>query len=179
MERPSTGDLAIAGELRNLGWEIHIIAHRVKGGKSPWPQAVKKHSLPLGVGYPLTYGAFVTAAPLILSIRPLVIHAHGLSTHGILAAVYRRFLRFRRTVLSITGPDVEKDATTGLTRWSAEHALRMFETVITPGDKGLLESLSRLNPPKDRLVISDAAGTPEARAAELAALYEGLISPTR
>ncbi|ADJ25894.1 conserved hypothetical protein [Dehalogenimonas lykanthroporepellens BL-DC-9] len=177
LEQPSAMDVRTAGELKKTGWDVHMVGHRVKDKGSLQAPEVARHTLPLGVRYPLTYGAFLTAAPLLLWLRPQIIHAHGLSSHGILTAVYRRFLRFRPTVLSVTGPDVTRDAAGGMIRWSAEHALRMFEVIITPDDKFTLDALNRLEPLQDRIIIRDTDGYNDAvaRAAELAAVYEKLL----
>lgn len=141
----------LLSEIADLGWRIHFIStERPVPGTILHPD-IKYHRLPITATYPSTYAAFVLAAPLISSFKPSIIHACGLSSYGIMAAVHRRFLRFKPMVLTITGPDILTDAKGAMTRWSAEHALKMFEAVITVKDDALLGQLDRMNARTDLL----------------------------
>jgi hypothetical protein len=101
-----------------------------------------------------------------------------LTRFGILAAVYRRFLRFKPMVLTACGRDVLVDSLGGMTRWSAEHALKMFE-VITGDCDEVVAALHGLEAPSDRIERIDwSAGTDgalEAAAGRLESIYTDLI----
>jgi hypothetical protein len=174
----SQATAAQLGELVNLGWMVNFIsAHRPMPGTALHP-GIKYRHLPVSADYPLTYAAFLFAAPLILSLKPDIVHACGLSSYGIMAAVHRRFLRFKPMVLTVSGPDILKDARQGMTRWSAEHALKMFEAVVTAEDDEILAELDRMAISKDRLMIlnADNAKTTKTAAEQLAGIYTRLLS---
>lgn len=151
----SHATIILLSELAVFGWCVDLISACRPIPGAILPPEIKFHRLPVSAGYPLTYAAFLFAAPLILSLKPRVIHACGLSSYGIMAAVHRRFLRFKPMVLTISGPDILQDARGGMTRWSAEHAVKMFEAVIVPKDAALLEEMTRMDIPKDRLIYMD------------------------
>ena len=175
----SIATLKLLNRLAELGWRVHLISHKPQATNITLNTRVTVHRLPVNPTYPLTYVAFLAAAPMIMSIKPGVIHAHYLTSFGIMAAVHRRFLRFKPMVLTACGPDVIVDARGGMTRWSAEHALKMFES-ITGGSEEVIEALQKLKTPMERLERIDwATGNPDqiAIAADrLDALYTKLIS---
>ncbi|MGI2335219.1 MAG: glycosyltransferase [Dehalogenimonas sp.] len=173
----SHATIILLSELAVLGWCVDLISACRPIPGAVLPPEIKFHRLPVSAGYPLTYAAFLFAAPLILSLKPSVIHACGLSSYGIMAAVHRRFLRFKPMVLTISGADILEDAQRGMIRWSAEHALKMFEAVIAPQDDALLEELVRMAAPKDRLIYMDT-GDPETiktTAKQLERIYTKLL----
>jgi len=141
--------IALLDRLAKRDWKIHLLAHRVPA-PGVLDHSIVVHRLPVTPAYPLTYIAFLAAAPVILSIKPDIIHAHHLTRFGILAAVYRRFLRFKPMVVTACGQDVLVEAKGGMTRWSAQHALKMFEAVTCASDE-VAAALHRLEAPGDRI----------------------------
>ena len=163
--------------LAERGWDVHLICHHAPAPTSLNPR-VRVHRLPVTTSYPLTYAAFLLAAPMILRIKPAVIHAHYLTRYDILAAVHRRFLRFKPMVLTAVGDDVLVESRKGVTRWSAEHALKMFE-VITCGTDNLSSGLHELETPADkteRIDLSAGANKSDKELDRLEAIYLKLIN---
>ena len=180
-DAPSPETIALLNLQARHGWTVHLISRRVPAGGRLDP-GVKRHRLPVSPAYPLTYIAFLAAAPVIRSIKPDIIHAHHLTSCGILAAVYRRFLRFKPMVVTACGRDVLVEAKGGMTRWSAEHALKMFE-VITGDRDEVITALHGLEAPRDRIKRIDwsvgTAETLDAAAGRLESLYTELIRRRR
>ncbi|PPD57748.1 glycosyltransferase [Dehalogenimonas etheniformans] len=141
--------VSLVNQLAERGWKVHLMCHVAPEREALDPR-VRVHKLPLTTSYPITYAAFLAAAPIILRIKPDIIHAHYLTRFGILAAVYRRFLRFKRLVLTVTGLDIKPESCKGMTRWSAEHALHMFET-ITCATHAIAEGLHDLKAPAEKI----------------------------
>ena len=171
----STETLTLLNQIAALGWRVHLISHHPQAGNLKIDPNVTIHRLWVSPVYPLTYAALLIAAPMIMSIKPDIIHAHYLTTFGIMAAVYRRFLRFKPMVLTASGRDVLVETQSGMTRWSAEHALKMFET-ITAGKDDIIEALKQLKAPGDRIEKIDwSGGNQETAAGHLNTLYIELI----
>ncbi len=174
---PSAETIALLNRLAGRGWNLHLVYRRLPADIE-LDSHIALHRLPISLTYPLTYLAFLAAAPVIRSIKPDLIHAHYLTRSGILAAVYRRFLRFKPMVLTACGPDVLAESTGGMTRWSAEHALKMFE-IITGDCDETIEALHRLEAPDDRIERIDwSSGTEDtigAAANRLEIIYTDLI----
>ena len=126
--------VSLVNQLAERGWNVHLVCYHAPP-KKKLDSRVHVHKLPISAAYPLTYAAFLIAAPIVLRIKPDIIHAHYLTKFGILAAVHRRFLRFRSMVLTTCGADVLTESRKGLTRWSAEHALKMFEVITCDNDQ--------------------------------------------
>jgi hypothetical protein len=175
----SIATLKLLNRLAELGWRVHLISHKPRATNITLNTRLTVHRLPVKPVYPLTYIAYLAAAPMIMSIKPSIIHAHYLTSFGIMAAVHRRFLRFKLMVLTACGPDVIVDARGGMIRWSAKHALKMFE-IITGDNEEVIEALQKLEAPMERIERIDwATGNPDqiATAADrLDALYNKLIS---
>lgn len=165
--------------LADLGWQVHLISHKtLKPGNH---RGIILHSLPLSPCYPLSYAAIAFATPKIISIKPDIIHAHHLTSYGIMAAVYRRFLRFKPMILSTYGEDVVLDTAKGMTRWSAEHAVKMFEAVIAENST-VYKALLQMKLPADQLhqlSIHQKGTAAKAAVEELSTLYNGLIRHNR
>ncbi len=176
-DAPSAETIALLNRLAARGWKIHLINRRLPSGIE-LDSRVVYHRLPVSPNYPLTYLAFLAVAPVIRSIKPDIIHAHYLTDCGILAAVYRRFLRFKPMVLTACGRDVLVECRGGMTRWSAEHALKMFEVITGDRDEAI-EALHGLEAPADRIErINWSDGTDaglEAAADRLETIYTELI----
>ncbi|AKG53412.1 glycosyltransferase [Dehalogenimonas sp. WBC-2] len=171
----SVETLTLLNHMAALGWRVHLISHHAPAAKFKIDPNVTIHRLWISPAYPLTYAAFLMAAPMIMSIKPDIIHAHYLTTFGIMAAVHRRFLRFKPMVLTTSGRDVLVDARSGMTRWSAEHALKMFEK-ITGGKDDIVKALRQMEAPEDRIEQIDwANGKQATAAAQLNTLYIELI----
>jgi hypothetical protein len=172
---PST--VALINRLAERGWIVHLISHKIPPTGS-LDIRVKVHRLPVPTRYPLTYLAFLAAAPIIRSIKPDIVHAHYLTSFGIMAAVYRRFLRFKPMILTACGDDVLVDSRGGMTRWSAEHALKMFE-VVTCSSKDIAKGLQALEAPADRIEQIDwsngASEAAESAAFRLDQIYTDMI----
>jgi hypothetical protein len=180
-DAPSPATIAMLNLQARRGWKVHLISHKAPPANY-LDQRVKVHRLPISTRYPLTYLAFLVAAPIIRSVKPDLIHAHYLTRFGILAAVYRRFLRFKPMVLTACGQDVLVDARGGMTRWSAEHALKMFE-VITGDCNEVIEALYGLEAPGDLIERIDwstgANESLESAADRLDIIYTDLIRRNR
>lgn len=178
IDHPSAPDVELLERLADLGWNVHLVYSRAESGQLiKISSRITAHRLPLNTRYPWVYLAFIAAVPIIYPIKPDIIHAHYLTRFGILAAVYRRFLRFKRLVLTICGPDVLIEASRGMVKWSAEHALKMFELVTCPSEP-IASHLKRLGVPPSRMLRVDLAGTEnqlEAAAAKLAERYAVLM----
>ncbi|MEN8615356.1 glycosyltransferase [Dehalogenimonas sp. THU2] len=170
--------LALLNELAESGWKVHLLSHQSPAAGVALNAGIKVHRLVVSPAYPLTYLAFINAAPMILSIKPDIIHAHYVTQFGIMAAVHRRFLRFKPMVLTACGRDVLTDTQSGMTRWSAEHAIKMFEAVTAASDE-VIAALRDLEAPMHRVERIDwSAGTPESiktAANQLDTLYSKLI----
>jgi hypothetical protein len=166
----------LINRLVERGWNVHLVCYDVPPKKALDPR-VHVHKLPIATNYPFTYAAFLVAAPMILRIKPDILHAHYLTRSGILAAVYRRFLRFKPMVLTACGDDVLVDSRGGMIRWAAEHALKMFET-ITCSSGDIANGLADLEAPIDRIELVDfnSKGTSEAAVEKLETTYTGLIN---
>ncbi|MEL7561984.1 glycosyltransferase [Dehalogenimonas sp. 4OHTPN] len=180
IDHPSALDLKLLERLADLGWNVHLVYRRT-GSDRLINSGLKiiTHRLPLTTRYPWVYLAFIAAVPIIYPIKSDIIHAHYLTGFGILAAVYRRFLRFKRMVLTVPGPDVLIEASRGMVKWSAEHALKMFEIVTFPSES-VAAHLKELRVPSNRMLRLDWAGSEkeiEAAAAALAQRYAELIGP--
>jgi hypothetical protein len=160
----------LLNQLAARGWKVHLICYNLPP-KAAVDRRVQVHKLPISPAYPLTYAAFLAAAPMILGLKPDVIHAHYLTRFGILAAVYRRFLRFKPMLLTACGSDVLVDSRKGMTRWSAEHALKMFAVVTCDSDQ-VADALHDLDAPKGKI---ERAYLSEEAVDHLEAIYLRLI----
>jgi hypothetical protein len=169
--------IQLVNRLADRGWRVHLIGHVVPAIKSLNPN-VQVHKLPITTAYPMTYAAFLAAAPMILRIKPDIVHAHYLTRFGILAAVYRRFLRFKPMMLTVLGDDIFVESRKGMTRWSAEHALKMFE-VITCNSENLASGLHELETPADKIeqvdLSAEAKDNSDKAMDRLEAIYLKLI----
>ncbi|XUX01011.1 MAG: glycosyltransferase [Dehalogenimonas sp.] len=169
--------LSLVNQLAERGWKVHMVCHVAPEREALDPR-VRVHKLPITTSYPITYAAFIAAAPLILRIKPDIIHAHYLTRFGILAAVYRRFLRFRPMVLTVVGADILPESCRGMTRWSAEHALHMFEriTCATPATAEALHDLKAPAEKIEQIDLSFNTGTISATVIDrLEVIYSRLI----
>ncbi|APV44034.1 Glycosyl transferase 4-like [Dehalogenimonas formicexedens] len=172
--------LSLVNQLAQRGWNVHLICRNAPEVQALDPR-VRVHKLPVTAAYPMTYAAFLAAAPVILGIKPGIIHAHCLTRYGILAAVYRRFLRFKPMMVTVAGPEVHPECCRGMTRWSAEHALHMFEVIISP-DAQTIETLRDLRAPAEKIeqikVLPNAGEIPPAVIDRLEMIYSRLIEST-
>ncbi|KTB48752.1 hypothetical protein DD509_00535 [Dehalogenimonas alkenigignens] len=178
IDQPSAPDLKLLERLADLGWNVHLVYRRA-GSDRLINSSLKitAHRLPLSTRYPWVYLAFIAAVPIIYPVKSDIIHAHYLTRFGILAAVYRRFLRFKRMVLTAPGPDVLIEASRGMVKWSAEHALKMFE-IVTFSSEPVSARLKELGVPSNRMLRLDWAGSEkeiEVAAASLEKRYAELI----
>lgn len=132
------------------GWEVHLLTWRKPLTSFKLHPNLKVHRIHIPQVYPLTYLAFIQALPMILKIRPNIIHAHYLSHFGIMASLYRRLFRFKPIVLTAWGSDVLVDASKGVTRWAVRNALQTADIVTCDGENALL-AIERLGRPKNQI----------------------------
>jgi glycosyltransferase involved in cell wall biosynthesis len=59
--------------------------------------------------YPATYASLLEVAPLILRIKPDLIHAHYLSHFGLLGSFYSKLFNFKPFVLTVWGSDILRE----------------------------------------------------------------------
>jgi hypothetical protein len=73
-DAPPPETIALLNRQTERGWEVHLITRQVPADVA-LNTRVKAHRLPISPAYPLTYLAFLAAAPVIRSIKPDLIHA--------------------------------------------------------------------------------------------------------
>jgi hypothetical protein len=161
-------NLAIAGEMAALGWQVALASHQAP--VAPIPDGVRFFRIHLPVAYPLSYLAFFEFASIIFRFKPQILHAFHLSDYGVLAGLSRRFLLNKRVLVSATGKDVKQDAFT-LRGWSIKHILVLVEEVSCE-DETAKAAAVRLGTPVARITQVGCSGS---RTQDFDAIYRRLL----
>jgi glycosyltransferase involved in cell wall biosynthesis len=91
------------------GYHVDMITWHALGKNAVISPRVVLHRLFISPHYPATYASLLEVAPLILRIKPDLIHAHYLSHFGLLGSFYSKLFNFKPFVLTVWGSDILRE----------------------------------------------------------------------
>jgi len=115
------------------GWDVHVISWRPPRNGVIFIKNITIHRLKTPPHYIGLLGALIEIYWLILIIKPSLIHAHYISTYGILAGIIKRLHRKYPVILTAWGSDIFIESK-GWKRPLIKHALKQANCITTTSE---------------------------------------------
>lgn len=132
-------------------WKVEIISHKPPHPNFELNENIKIRSFFFSPNYPMSYLAFIELMPTLIFNRPDVIHARNFASYGVIAALFRRLLRFKPLVVTATGKDILKDSKTHK-GWSIKHTAALAD-LITCSNEGVANELAKMNVSRNKIFV--------------------------
>lgn len=132
-------------------WKVEIISHKPPPSNFSLNENIKVRSFFFSPNYPFSYFSFIELIPTLIFNRPDVIHARDFSNYGVIAALFRRILRFKPLAITATGKDILVDSKTHK-GWSIKHTVGLAD-LITCDSEEVANELAQMNASRKKIFI--------------------------